>query len=128
MSFRMDVDTRGPVFDGRAKAAAYAYTIHAGQTVAEVAKEAVDARLDVVLRNPTPYYQTRITLDLATSGHWRVHDDMVIYGPWLEGVGSRNRTTRFKGYATFRTVFGQVAREAHDLAEDGLPPFLGRMQ
>lgn len=29
-------------------------------------------------------------------------DKNIIYGPWLEGTGSRNRTTRFKGYASFR--------------------------
>jgi len=30
------------------------------------------------------------------------HPKRVIYGPWLEGVSSRNQTTRFKGYASFR--------------------------
>jgi hypothetical protein len=31
-------------------------------------------------------------------------DGGVIYGPWLEGTSSRNMTTRFKGYASFRKV------------------------
>ena len=30
------------------------------------------------------------------------HPKRVIYGAWLEGVSSRNQTTRFKGYASFR--------------------------
>ena len=34
--------------------------------------------------------------------HGRIDDGGVIYGPWLEGTGSRNQTTRFKGYASFR--------------------------
>lgn len=29
-------------------------------------------------------------------------DNNAVYGPWLEGTGSRNDTTRFKGYASFR--------------------------
>jgi hypothetical protein len=29
--------------------------------------------------------------------------------PWIEGIGSRNRTTRFKGYHTFRMT-GQTLR------------------
>jgi hypothetical protein len=33
-----------------------------------------------------------------------ISDRGVVYGPWLEGTGSRNQTTRFKGYASFRRV------------------------
>ncbi len=32
----------------------------------------------------------------------RIDDSRVIYGPWLEGTSSRNQTTRFKGYSSFR--------------------------
>jgi len=32
----------------------------------------------------------------------RIDDSKVVYGPWLEGTGSRNETTRFKGYSSFR--------------------------
>ena len=32
----------------------------------------------------------------------KITDGGVIYGPWLEGTGSRNETTQFKGYASFR--------------------------
>ena len=38
----------------------------------------------------------------TTSRGGRIHDSDVIYGPWLEGVSSRNQTTRFKGYAMWR--------------------------
>jgi hypothetical protein len=31
-----------------------------------------------------------------------ITDGNVVYGPWLEGIDSRNMTTRFKGYAAFR--------------------------
>ena len=31
-----------------------------------------------------------------------IHDSKVVYGPWLEGTSSRNNTTQFKGYASFR--------------------------
>ena len=34
--------------------------------------------------------------------HVRIDDGGVIYGPWLEGVSTRNQTTRFKGYFSFR--------------------------
>ncbi len=35
----------------------------------------------------------------------RISDGNVVYGPWLEGTGSRNDVTRFKGYASFRKTF-----------------------
>ena len=33
-----------------------------------------------------------------------ITDGGVVYGPWLEGISSRNSSSRFKGYATFRRV------------------------
>tara|TARA_R110002020_G_scaffold120129_2_gene273692 strand:- start:4930 stop:5358 length:429 start_codon:yes stop_codon:yes gene_type:complete len=31
-----------------------------------------------------------------------IHDSDVVYGPWLEGTSTRNQSTQFKGYASFR--------------------------
>ncbi len=39
-----------------------------------------------------------------------VTDSGIVYGPWLEGVGSRNSTTRFKGYRMWRTTFQNMDR------------------
>ncbi len=56
-----------------------------------------------------------------------ITDGGVIYGPWLEGTGGRNRSTRFKGYASFRktgqflnkiarrVLQGQVRRAVREL-------------
>ena len=65
----------------------------------------------------------------ASQGNWRrflssevfglrgvINDGKILYGPWLEGTSSRNRTTRFKGYAMFRRTLqwleGQRGRVA----------------
>ena len=42
----------------------------------------------------------------------RIDDSNSVYGPWLEGVGSRNATTRFKGYHSFRRVANELQQEA----------------
>ncbi len=34
--------------------------------------------------------------------HAIIWDSGVVYGPWLEGVSSRNERSRFKGYGMFR--------------------------
>jgi len=52
-------------------------------------------------RRPRPYYWTRV-IDKPRADYHVVTDQGVVYGAWLEGIGSRNRTTRFKGYRHFR--------------------------
>ena len=83
------------------------------EAVADAAYHTVHGNLASSLRNPTGYYQAHIEID-RRGGDRVVHDSDVIYGPWLEGTGSRNDSTRFKGYASFRraaqTVEGQVDR------------------
>ena len=49
------------------------------------------------------------------------------YGPWLEGSGSRNLTTRFKGYHGFRLAGGELAAQATPIAQDALEPYVRRM-
>lgn len=93
----------GPLFDG-ALAAALKQGIHEAQVaVAELGQREVRSRLRSVLRHPTGYYSSRVRAEVGASDP-RVTDSRVIYGNWLEGTGSRNKTTRFKGYATFRKV------------------------
>lgn len=44
-----------------------------------------------------------------------IDDSKLVYGPWIEGVGSRNERTRFKGYATFRHVAGELEKRKTDV-------------
>lgn len=80
--------------------------------LAELGAELIRSNLDHVLRNPTGYYRSRVQAERD-----RITDSGVVYGPWLEGVGSRNRTTRFKGYFTFRRTTQQIETQAGPVAE-----------
>lgn len=125
------VTARGPVFDGWAERANREYTGAAVQRVAREGKNDVLARLGQVIRHPTPYYETRIRTDRVTAERWLINDGphTFIYGPWLEGTGSRNRTTRFKGYFTFRIIREKLRAKAHQVAEAELRHhFLERMR
>ncbi len=64
----------------------------------------------------------------TTSLHGRIHDSRVIYGPWLEGVASRNQTTRFKGYAMFRNARQQLGRIAGRILQDRVQKALARLR
>jgi hypothetical protein len=114
----MEFTTRlvGPLFTGALNAAVDRKVHEIEDVVAQRAVNMVQAQLSNVLQHPTGYYESKIRTDRVTQGV-SVNDDMVIYGPWLEGVGSRNKTTRFKGYATFRLVGQRVNSEAVTLAE-----------
>jgi hypothetical protein len=65
------------------------------------------------IKHPTPIYWTRLYVDQAADGiGTAIHDDyQIVYGPWLEGVGSRNApVTRFRGYASFRKAAQTLER------------------
>ena len=61
-----------------------------------------------VFKQPTGYYESRTVADVGGGLPFKIWDWNVIYGPWLEGTGSRNRTTRFKGYASFRKATQKI--------------------
>lgn len=123
----VDVHLRGPVVEGHTERIMRAYMTDAEQQVAQRGENLVHQRLGHVLKHPTGYYESRIQTERAHDG-FAVNDGGVVYGPWLEGVGSRNRTTRFKGYFTFRLVSQQLDGEAGDVAERVLRErFLGRL-
>lgn len=128
MSRDVDIHTSGPVFDGRAERAAHDYARRVDDEVAEYAAKKVRETLHTVLKHPTGYYESHIRTEHRGELHSIVTDGGVVYGPWLEGVGSRNRTTRFKGYRTFRRVRQLVERDAGSIAERILPEYVSRME
>lgn len=91
---------------------------HELQRMVEDVTEAGVLRLNDVLRpRPRGVFLTveQAAPGKASEGHYRasvapifgnlqarIDDNGVVYGPWLEGTSSRNQTTRFKGYASFR--------------------------
>lgn len=126
----IDVNVRrhGPIFDGRAAAAAAQFAQAAEEEIAETGVNLVRAELGRVLKHPTGYYESQIQTD-RSAGSTLITDGGVIYGPWLEGIGTRNSpVTRFKGYSTFRRVGQRVDRQAKLIAERVLPKYLRRMQ
>lgn len=108
---------RGGMFTGKTAAALVTYSDEVGYKVATYAEDQIQQRLGQVLQHPTGYYQSRVTVDRAGTGY-RVSDGGVVYGPWLEGTGSRNQTTSFKGYQTFRRTKALVDRKAPGIAAE----------
>jgi hypothetical protein len=102
----------GPLVEGKANAIVDAMMVSAVAEVADYTKYEVLTQLDKVLVNPTGYYMSQIEDTPVSPFLHRVHDSGVVYGPWLEGISSRNQTTSFRGYHTFRIVQGRISQKS----------------
>lgn len=98
---KIDYETIGRLFNGELPRLIDRALNDAQREVAQDALAQVQFNLDRSIRQPTPYYETQITMQNVAEDIV-VHDRRIVYGPWLEGTSERNRTTRFKGYASFR--------------------------
>lgn len=101
------VTLTGPMFTGASAAAIDRFLEDAKYQVAGAALAAVHGILDARIQHPTPYYETQIHI-VQEGPNQVVNDRGIVYGPWLEGTGSRNGKTRFKGYAAFRRATAQT--------------------
>lgn len=89
------------------------------------AESEIGSIMDSSFKNPTPYYETQVTFDqMGTEG--MLHDRGIVYGPWLEGVGSRNATSRFKGYHMFRRT-AQLIQEDVSITTMMVPELVSRL-
>lgn len=122
--FRLNVavQQKGAIFNASAtRAAGVRMTTNINDALAQEAVNRIKRRLGQVLQNPTGFYESRIQVERGTR-YRGVSDGGVVYGGWLEGVDSRNRTTRFKGYRTFRIIQQEMARDKERIAQ----PFVNR--
>jgi hypothetical protein len=113
----IDVDLSGPMFDGRADAALGRIVFEVEKAVAEQGLANVQRILGESIRHHTPYYETRVTAERAALDYV-VHDQGVVYGPWLEGTSERNRSTSFKGHHAWRTARQELERQAQSIAAE----------
>ena len=111
------VEFKGPFFEsGRRNAVMRKLERDTQDEIDRYALDLIDALLVAVLKHPTGYYQSRIRAHRSTT-HTIIDDSRVVYGPWLEGTGSRNyHVTRFRGYHTFRRAGQILPEKAHAIA------------
>lgn len=120
------VTLNGPLFDDRAAQQLDRASHEIGRRVATIGASMIRSELHAVLRHETPYYRLQNEAR-EVPPNWEIWDQGVIYGPWLEGTGSRNRTTRFKGYATYRRMTQRIDARAGVIAEYTIREFLPGM-
>ena len=135
----ISIETRGPIPEERFDGIVLDYLEDAVGQVAQQGMSGVMGLLNERIKEPTPYYETQIRMERGgdvASGYdsdvtpVAVHDREVIYGWWLEGIGSRNYpVTRFRGYHTFRETAAALDKGlAVRVAEVALKPYMPRLR
>ncbi|KKK70549.1 hypothetical protein LCGC14_2922870 [marine sediment metagenome] len=104
--------------------------------VMEAGGEAGEQRLNQVLTKSGVYisdgtsqgnYRRNVQTKLIPNQRVLLTDGGVIYGPWLEGTSSRNATTRFKGYASFRKTGDYLRGAIKGIAQSVVKRLAGRL-
>lgn len=122
LGIRFNYDSRagGPLFNGEAGRIFDEFAEELEEEGAEWALEHIKDTFHASFKNPTGAYEShvRVTKEMGhaavTDGGWAGP----VYGPWLEGVGSRNSpVTRFKGYRAFRKATEALDRRIADMGD-----------
>jgi hypothetical protein len=121
MELRTNVEMTGPFFQGAAGQKLKSAMSGAVRELTNEAETFLNDRLKPQAGGGV--YKNLSPADGGSTGHYRrsistelkqlnalITDGGVIYGPWLEGISSRNTSTRFKGYSSFRRA-AQFASE-----------------
>lgn len=127
MSF--SVTYSGALFNGVAEAQLAAAQEAVQREIAEYAEFQWQMNMTDSFQNPSdpPRYQSHVNI-LKRGGDLVVNDGYpgsgLLYGPWLEGVGSRNATTRFKGYRSMGRAAASVDRQTEAIAKPIIDKFI----
>jgi hypothetical protein len=135
---KADVKLKGPIANGRGRP----MIVQARTGMVRELIEMGESHLADMLR-PRPkgvYLSVAQAGKKASKGHYRrnltskitrtggvITDGGVVYGPWLEGISSRNSSTRFKGYGAFRQTKSWLNEKAKGVAKNHLARAVRRM-
>lgn len=118
-SLRIRTATEGALFTTQAHRLFEDYEADLEEEGAEWALGHIRNTFHSHFKQPTGYYESHVRISNSTHG-LRVEDggnNGPVYGPWLEGVGSRNNTTRFKGYHAFRNAAHALQQRFEGMGE-----------
>ena len=128
--YEIRVIQSGPIFNGDFERAVDDFTDEAVWAITKVGRGDLGIHFIKNFKHPAGYYESQVEAVRGALHTFRshIHDNDVVYGPWLNGTGSRNYpVTRFRGYP-WSVVAAALQQKAVPIAEGVLPPFLARMR
>lgn len=113
------VATHGALFDHRGPRIFSEFAEDLEEEGAEWALDHIKGTFHTHFKHPTGYYESNVHIHNTAFGTeiWDGGYAGPVYGPWLEGVGSRNNTTRFKGYHAFRKAATALEARIESIGE-----------
>jgi len=121
-----EISLRGPLFSTLGHTFVVQFLEEATLLVGTRANSTVHQMMDQSFKHPTPYYETQVAMR-STMHEVIIGDRGIIYGPWLEGTGSRNATTRFKGYSHWRRATQQTREQVRTIIGPALARCIARL-
>jgi len=127
-----EVNVSGPIFDVRAVRYAGNLLTEVQQEIGDVALWRWQMNLEGSLQHPTGRYQSELHAvkrdqDVVVNDGWG-ETNTLPYGPWLEGVGSRNApVTRFAGYRALARAAAWTRTQVVRYAQPITDKWVGRM-
>lgn len=123
----ISVQHHGPLFTGELRRRIPQAIHEAQQEIAQVGADHLRSDLGrPPFRNPTGWYRSHVT-QKQLGELWVIWDTGVVYGPWLAGTGSRNASSRFKGYHHWRRAISYTNRIARPITEKIIARALARL-
>ncbi len=121
------VESHGPLFTGEAERAADEAASEIEKRTATTGVLMLRAFMNSVFKKQTPRYRLLQEAKPTYPG-WKIWDQQkVVYDWWLEGISKRNRTTRFKGYRSYRITTQRLRPVAREIGQRMVQFFLPRM-
>lgn len=134
MGVSVDVNFNGPLFDAYERDIA---TERARQDTEDAIQDAAYERVKALGQSRFRYVDKSNhhvpgkwlhSIRKTYEGDYPAVDTGIIYGYWLEGVGSRNfPKTRFKGYRMWRKATQQIQAEAEKIAQPHIDRAVARL-
>lgn len=134
MGVSVDVNFNGPLFDAYERDIA---TERARQDTEDAIQDATYERVKALGQSRFRYVDKSNhhvpgkwlhSIRKTYEGDYPAVDTGIIYGYWLEGVGSRNfPKTRFKGYRMWREATQQIQAEAEKIAQPHIDRAVARL-
>jgi hypothetical protein len=122
------MSVQGGLFDGGWEAGIDELMVDLVGAVADTALDTWRDNLNESIRVNNHRYVSETRVTRTTEESATVHDGGSVYGPWLEGQGSRNYpVTRFKGYNSAREATEKVNAKADEVAAPVILRFVEAM-
>jgi hypothetical protein len=130
--YKVEVTAEGPIFDNLATPAGHKFVHDATKKLADTGADWIKIAANAMDKSGRGGTGRAAEGVLVFERDWGAYifgamQEGEVWWPWLEGVSERNRTTRFKGYHTFRLTAAKLRRLAGEIIRPEVEEYVREM-